>query len=148
MLLEPPSEEYHNVPFLSHIFLGRPDSPEASRIRFPKVASAHATDLSNILLEILEQNGVSINCFLRMNANCFLSTDKILNTIPHRDHEFEHKNVVVYLTGSGGKIAVGDESYDPQEDDVVLFDGSEHYMQTPNQTEPYTRRIALVATFI
>ena len=140
------NEGHHNVPFFSHEFLTRPDAG-GSGLKFPKVSSEQAANLSNMFLEILKYNEIDLNCFLRINANCVLPNERVLNTVPHKDHEFPHKNIVIYLTNSGGKIFVDGESHDPEEDDVVVFDGLEHYVQTPKQTEISTRRIVLVATF-
>ena len=39
---------------------------------------------------------------------------------------------------------VEDEKYDPKEDDAILFDGINHYMQSPLKE----RRIILVSTFV
>ena len=145
MPFDSPNDEYHNVPFLSHLFMERPESTES---KFPKVNCDYVPTLSKLFLEILKHNNIDVRCFLRMNANCVLSSDRVLNTIPHVDHNYPHKNIVIYLTDSGGNIVVNNEIHDPKEDDVIVFDGQEHYVQTPKPSKFSTRRIVLLATFI
>jgi hypothetical protein len=138
---------HYDMPFLFHEFLGRPESgfPE---LKFPRVSSEHVQLVSDFYIEVLKYNQVEINCFLRMSANFTFPVEKVVSTIPHKDHNFPHKNALVYLTNAGGKIVVGSDSYDPLEDDIVLFNGVEHYLQTPKQSKMPVRRIVLVATFI
>lgn len=132
--------KYVNVSFYSHMFLGR---PEDSQFKFPQSNCEHTEGVSKVLLEILYFNNIKINCFLRINANCVHPSTKILKTVPHVDHLCDHNNLIVYLTDSGGKTIVGNESHNPKEDDAILFDGSNHYAETPEKE----RRIILIATF-
>lgn len=134
-------KEGYNFPFYSHIFLRRPDFNFSS---IPIVNSEYAQPLATILFEILQFNNLEVNCFLRINANCVHPEKTILGTAPHVDHNFDHKNIIVYLTNAGGKTFVGDESHDPKEDDVIIFGGETHYFQTPENQ----RRVVLVATYI
>ena len=140
-------EGHHDVPYFSHEFLRRPDSSELEP-RFPKVCSENASIISSILVDILDLNKIYVNCFLRINANCVFSTQESINTMPHKDHSFPHKNILVYLTDVGGNTVVEDEFHEPKEDDVIVFNGLEHYVTTPKHTDVPVRRIVLVATFI
>jgi len=132
--------EYVNIPFYSHGFLKR---PEDTLNKIPNCNSQYVDYASNVFLEILEHNNIKVNSFLRINANCVHPLEKILNSVPHVDHNYEHKNIIIYLTDSGGCTVVKNESYEPKEDDIITFGGEIHYMQTPQKN----RRVILLATF-
>jgi len=134
-------EKYTNISFYSHGFLMRPQDNHM----YPNPVSSSAEKVSFMIQQILEHNNIELNCFLRIGANCVhpQSNSKVVSSIPHVDHYFPHKNLIIYFTDAGGKTIVGDTSFDPEEDDVFLFEG-EHYMQTPSEK----RRIVLVSTFI
>jgi hypothetical protein len=132
--------KYSNVPYYSHCFLTAP-----TKLKIPVITCEHTYAVSNVLLEILQENNISINSFIRINANCVHPLENVVSTVPHVDHKFQHKNIIVYLTDAGGKTFVGNDAHDPCEDDVIVFDGlEEHYLQTPKDK----RRIVIVATFI
>ena len=135
------SETFHNISFYTHPFLLR---PEGNPKRFPTISSPYVDGAIEVFSEILDYNNVQVNSFLRMCVNCVHPFDEIKNTIPHVDHPFDHKNILVYLTNAGGKTFVEDSYYDPKEDDVVVFGGRVHLHQTPAKE----RRIVLVATFL
>lgn len=134
-------ENYFNVPIYSHCFLMRPEDTET---KLPCPKSDFTDTATKVFLEIFESNGIEVSCFFRLNANCVHPTSKVVNSVPHRDHSFEHKNAIIYLTPAGGSTVVEDESYSPEEDDVILFDGATHYLQTPKDD----RRVVLIATFV
>lgn len=134
-------ENYCNVPFYSHGFLLRPEDNES---RLPYSNSDYLDTVIKVFLEIFEYNKINVSCFFRMNANCVHPTHEVVNTVPHRDHPFDHKNAIIYLTSSGGATVVEDENHSPEEDDVIVFDGVTHYLQTPKDK----RRVILLATFI
>ncbi len=134
-------EGYHNLGHYGHVFLER---PEQVRNRVPRQTSEHLDKVSDIIAEILQFNNIELNSFLRISANCVHPSSDILNSTPHVDHEFDHKNILLYLTSAGGSTVVKDEIFNPNEDDVIIFGGETHYMQTPKKD----RRIILVATFV
>ena len=131
----------YNTSFYSHIFVQRPEVTPSS-ICFP--VSEYSGMVSECIVQILNHNNIKVNAFLRINANAVHPTEKVHNTTSHVDHNFEHKNVIVYLTSAGGPTIVENEIHDPKEDDVITFGGKFHHFQTP-KTE---RRVVLVATFI
>lgn len=133
-------QNHVNLPYYFHHFLVRPDGfPQKT----PIVNSEYFDTVSNIFLEIFEHNNIKINYFLRICANCVHPSEQIVNSVPHIDHLFEHKNAIIYLTNAGGSTLVGNDSHNPKEDDVIIFGGELHYHQTPLKD----RRIVLVATF-
>jgi len=131
---------YKNVPFYSHTFLER---PETTVSKIPRMLCPNYEAACTVLLEILSYNKVSVNSFLRINANCVHPENEVVNTVPHTDHHYTHNNVILYLTNAGGEIVVNGEAHNPKEDDVILFGGLEHYIRTPKKD----RRIILIATF-
>jgi len=135
------TEGYHNLGHHGHVFLKR---PEQVKNRIPHQTSEHLDEVSNVILEILGFNNIEVNSFIRISANSVHPSNEILNSTPHVDHEFEHKNILLYLTSAGGSTIVGDEIFNPNEDDVIIFGGEKHYMQTPVKD----RRVILVATFV
>ena len=64
-------------------------------------------------------------------------------TQPHMDHEFPHKNMLIYLTDAGGSTIVEGEEFAPEEDDVIIFEGM-HWHKLPKKE----RRVVLVMTYI
>ena len=79
-----------------------------------------------------------------MGANCDHATESGDPDQPHYDHEFPHKNLLIYFSDTnGGYTMVDDERYDGEENDVIIFDGL-HYNKPPSKG----RRIVLITTFI
>ena len=140
-VIETPKFTCHNISFYTHPFLMR---PEGNPSKFPTVSSPYVNGAVEVFSEILEYNNVQFHTFLRMAVNCVHPFPEVRNSIPHIDHPFDHKNILVYLTNSGGRIYVEDHHYDPKEDDAITFGGKVHFHQTPEKE----RRLALVATYI
>ena len=151
----PPSDEentpredpkYKNTDVYTHSFLAR---PRTDVVRYPYVEDSEYIDLvSTALCDIMFYNGFCIRTFYRICANATHPFNKIYSTVPHQDHQYEHGNIILYLTDAGGKTFVenGNDSYefhDPKEDDVFVFSGK-HYNETPKDK----RRVIIVATFM
>lgn len=131
----------YNNPYYSHTFLERPEIT-SSRVCFP--VSEASERVSECIAEILDHNKIQVNVFLRICANSVHPTKKVVDTVSHVDHNFEHNNVIIYLTDAGGATIVENQTHDPKEDDVITFGGKFHHFQTPKKE----RRVVLVATFI
>tara|TARA_R100000005_G_scaffold73281_1_gene40554 strand:- start:303 stop:848 length:546 start_codon:yes stop_codon:yes gene_type:complete len=137
-------EGHRNIPHYSHTLLERPDVR-----KFSETTSVYLEPYIKVAEEILEYNGIRSNYFfLRACINCVHPTSGIPYCIPHVDHHFPHKNLIMYITNSGGNTYVEGEQYFkkyeeyvPEEDDVVLFSGK-HYMQAPKEE----RRIVILST--
>lgn len=135
------NEKYINMPYYGHSFLIRPEGTQVSQ-KFSKPNSNYVDIVYEVFEEILLANQFIDNYFyLRINANCVHADSGIQFSIPHVDHSFSHRNIIVYLTNSGGNTYVLNNLHEPNEDDVVLFDG-EHYMERPK----FGRRVILIAT--
>lgn len=134
-------EDFKNHEYLSHCVLRRPNDFNTKRL-FPLVSSQYS-DMCNIILsEIFEVNNINVNCVLRINFNLTLPISNI-PTVPHYDHPFDHKNLIIFFTESGGKTICEKEIYNPEQDDVILFSGL-HYHYLPEKS----RRVVMIATFI
>jgi len=128
------------IPFLSHALLTRPEM-----YGFSVQSSEFLPMVVNLLMEILALNGKTpVKCFHRINANVTFPTEKMIPSEPHVDHQFPHENMLIYLTDKGGATVVGDEVYEPKEDDIICFPGqSLHYIHPPKTGG----RVIIVATY-
>ena len=140
-------ENYINISYYGHIFLCRPE-PSVDLL-FPKVTSSeNIFIINNFLASVARENNFKINCLYRINANACHPIDTEKLTVPHYDHEFPHKNLLIYLNDAGGETVVFNDdktftTHHPQEDDIIIFDGL-HCFKPPKKK----RRLVLVATFI
>ena len=125
--------------FFSHIFVKRPGEGTL----FPVSQSSHANLVNTVLGQILYLNDIDISCLYRSNANLVPPSLEVKRTTEHVDHEFPHNNLLIYLTDSGGKTIVANESYDPKEHDVIMFGVHPHCIETSHKKN----RVVIVATF-
>jgi hypothetical protein len=133
---------YDNFGFYVHSFLDRPDIINGcySRIASPLIVDAH-----NVVIEILIANNISPKVIYRMSANCVHPTATGRYSVPHVDHEFPHKNLLIYLTDpQGGETVVEEEKYLGKEDDVIIWEEGMHYHRPPSAG----RRVVLITTFL
>lgn len=144
--VESDNSKYENAEFFSHCVIKRPDS----KCLFPSVVSESSEFVGNVLKEIFTYNDIDVSCIFRINFNCMYRTsDK--RTIPHLDHEFPHKNLLIYLNSfdNGETIIFGEDGkeylHKPKEDDIITFGGNLHCNEHPF---PGQRRIVLVTTYI
>ena len=132
-----------NTAMYTHSVLER---PSRSRI-YPEVQSKYVKDINEIYCEIFNAN---INIMKSFNMMCRCSVNAVepsqednIITIPHVDHEFPHKNMLIYLTDAGGSTFVEGEEFAPEEDDVIIFKGI-HWHELPKEE----RRVVLVMTYV
>jgi hypothetical protein len=142
------SDDHEDIPCMSHGILIRPSSYDG--ILFPQPIRPSIDFVLPFLAEICEDNNLEVNSYMRISVNATLPTSSNKLTIPHVDHQFPHKNIIVYFTDAGGETVVYDENHNPhchfpEEDDIINFDGKYlHCIRPPKQK----RRIVLVATYI
>ena len=150
-------QTYKNVPFYSHCFLARPwdkrfapSEEYENETRYPRVIDSDLMPLvSTVIEQIFQHNVLEIVTLLRVNANQVEPQREIAQTFPHVDHQFDHRNMLIYFTDAGGETILYDEDkqphiHDPKEDDIVAFGGSTHHHVTPKDD----RRVVLVLTYI
>jgi len=140
------SDGMENTPHFGHVVVKRPnDYGDESRCLFPKVTSQYSEICNLVLNQIFDFNEIKVNCVYRISFNLTLAlSDK---PIPkHYDHNFPHKNLLIYFSNSGGKTVCLEsekKSHDPKEDEIIVFEGL-HYHYLPKTD----RRVVLVATYI
>jgi len=125
--------------FYSHVLIERPHYDR----RYP-ISTSQFTDLANdVFNDIVNHNNLQVDCLYRMNINAvhpwFYNPD---TTAPHLDHDFPHKNFLLYFTDAGGDTICEGQRHEPIEDDVIIFEG-EHCHRFPLRD----RRVVLVATY-
>ena len=126
----------------THAFLHRPTRDTL----YSKQYSPYLDDIIKLLGEIFNANAQIMdhfNMMVRCSANATHPEQKYIKTSLHTDHDFPHKNMLIYLTDAGGNTFVEDEEFAPEEDDVIIFEG-EHCHELPKQK----RRGVLVMTYI
>ena len=114
---------------------------------YTKVTSPYMDDINKMYCEIFNANKEfmkSFNMMCRCVANSVQPYDGPDNkTRKHVDHDFPHKNMLIYLTDAGGSTFVEGEEFAPEEDDVIMFEGL-HWHKLPRKE----RRVVLVMTYI
>lgn len=140
------NEEYYNAEFYTHCVLKRPND----KILYSEPSSETLLFVNEVLNEIFVFNNILVNCIFRISFNCMYHTSN-KRTIPHLDHDFPHKNLLIYLNDfdAGDTIVFGKNKkeyrHNPQEDDIITFDGNVHCNNHPS---PGQRRVVLVTTYI
>ena len=133
---------HDDYPFLSHRFLTRP----LRSCLYSQPNSEHIKPMHQVFREIADFNGLDPQVIYRMNANAVYPTKDNLPSPSHIDHNFPHKNMIIYLTDPhGGSTIVDGQEYEPEEDDVLIFDGQERYCTKPPSKNI---RISLIMTFL
>ena len=125
--------------YFSHMFLKSP----GQGVLYPESTSPLTSLLNIVLSQIFSLNDIDVSCLYRSNANLLPPFLKSKRTLNHVDHDFPHHNLLIYLTDAGGKTIVGDESHDPKEDDIIMFPGSGHCIETSHTKD----RVVIVSTF-
>lgn len=133
--------------FFTHPFILRPFANDVAK--YPKQVCEHTMYAHQVVEEILDFNGITLNCIYRMNLNKTYPQDSLNQQTPiHVDHEFPHSNLLIYFTshqeGEGGQIIINDEHYFPEEDDVITFPGTPHSTMLPKKGF----RTSLVTTYL
>ena len=139
------TRSYQDLSFYSHAFLHGP-SPRHGL--YSKANSEYLPNVETVIGQIFELNNVKMNVVYRINANAVHPVEGNVLTVPHTDHEFPHKNMLIYLTNTGGDTIVFDDAgkkhhFTPVEDDIVTFEGL-HCMVPPRQG----RRVVIVVTYL
>lgn len=140
-------ENFDNYSYLSHKFLQKPEDS----CLYSKENSDYVGYIHQIFREIADFNELDPQVIYRMNANAVYPTEKKLPSPLHVDHNFPHKNMLVYLTDpQGGSTIVEDEDtnrkeYLAKEDDVLFFDGQSAHCARPPSKDV---RVVLVFTFL
>jgi len=135
---------YHNFGFYSHAFLVRPG--EGGNF-YSRQNCQFLDNAQQVFMEIADANDIKVQAIYRINANSVMPTKEQRYSPPHVDHEFPHKNCLIYFTNTGGSVCVFDgnkkKEHIPNEDDIIVFEGT-HCLKPARQG----RRISIVVTYI
>ena len=129
-----------NFGFFSHVVLERPGYTYLT----PKINSDHFPLFHDLFVEICRDNNIDPKVIYRINAN--LTTESPHNKCgpDHTDHDFPHKNMLIYLTGThGGLTKVGNTNYSCMPNEAIVFEGVHAHMEPTSG-----RRVVLVYTFL
>ena len=143
------SDGFADLGFYSHTILDRPTtvqgnnySPKNFYYPAPRTTETFISDTIKILIDILYYNRIKVLTFYRMSINCVHPTGDNKLTIPHNDHPFPHKNIIIYLSDAdGGETICEGDKFLGKEDDIIMFEGI-HNHRPPLKN----RRLVLVAT--
>ena len=134
----------------------------------PTIASHSLFSGCKLLVEqILNFNNIKLNSIYRMSLNATHYYPFKYNN-PHVDHEYPHKNMLIYLNECDGNTIVFKEKYTkdcnknwapankhkfhimnrikPEENKIISFDGS--YFHCHSFPKPHQRRVVFVCTYI
>jgi len=130
------------IPVFTHTIVKRPLDPPDYNL-YPKQTSAYVNIANSILQQIFLYNKINVECVFRIGVNLTIPVIGSEKTLPHVDHDFPHKNLLIYLNGGDGDTVCGGESFSPKEDAIIVFEG-EHYHYLPSKS----RRVVLICTFM
>ena len=128
-------QENLEYPYLSHIILKRPEERNHQNFNSP---------YANLFLKLLEEfqnkNKIKVNQLLRIAVNLTFNFGK-KNSFTHKDHLFEHKQLIIYLNDcdKNSKTVILNENkkiikkITPKKFKGVLFDCCHHYMIYPKK---------------
>lgn len=130
-----------NFSFFSHVILERPGYTTL----YPKVNSQYIDLAHKVFVDIAEQQKIEPKVIYRINANLTIPSETGKPGPIHTDHDFPHKNMIVYLTdcNGGATMVENQEPFYGTEDSVLIFEGK-HQHSLPKSG----RRVVLVYTFI
>ena len=135
------------LPFYSHQVMGRPMQGQ----RYSMITSCLFDITYRAIEEILTQNKIELNTIYRINFNATFNNGELKQSSWHKDLNFPHKNLIVYMNsfeGSGATMVRQDDNtqdFEPQLNDAIVFDGSlEHCHLVPTSG----RRITLVVNYL
>ena len=135
---------HDEFPFFSYEILTRPgcNGDLYSKVNGPEFID----DVNSFFSEVCFFNGIDPKTILRINVNLTIPTEKNLPSPLHTDHNFPHKNMLVYITPThDGHTIVDGIEHPMDEDSILIFDGSLLHCHLPPTTD---RRIVLVITYI
>jgi len=137
-----------DVKFFSHTILPRQEYREKNYI----INNPYFEDCLKILQNFCSKNKIKISEILRISINFCYNCNKKKSNI-HRDHNFNHKQLIVYLNdcldkNSNTVIINNDDSIikiTPEKYKGLFFDENlKHYVELPTSGE----RIIMVFTFL
>tara|TARA_B100001063_G_C16502383_1_gene422707 strand:+ start:50 stop:583 length:534 start_codon:yes stop_codon:yes gene_type:complete len=137
-----------NNKFASHIILRRPEDRKDGET----FASDYWEPVVDIFKTFINKHNIDYKEMLRCSVNLTFKTNSVTSPI-HRDHEYDHKNLLVYITDcvdKDAKTVLLDDNEEkithesiPEKYKGLCFDGVPHYHYYPKKDI----RVVLVYTF-
>ena len=133
--------------WFSHDIIVRPNP----HFRCSAPSSSLAPLATQVLTEILQDNGIEPFLFYRISVNCLPRQTKPVVPKAHVDHSFDYKHLIIYLNDADGDTVMYNQKGQiiarskPKQDKVIQFGKVPHSGYFPVK-EP--ERIVLVATYL
>lgn len=168
---------YGRIVYLSHTLLKRDAFLKTTfNLKEPMMNSYYYPPFAELATFIItEKFKLPFEEFFRMSINWAIPDGEFIQTDPHCDHFFKHKNLLIYLTDSSGETLIYDKKASlveepgwdkdshiadepietfkgkiktkitPKKGRAVIFDGAHYHANV--LPKPGDQRILLVATF-
>jgi hypothetical protein len=79
---------------------------------------------------------IKLKSLIRIKANCFPATEKLVTYAKHKDFPFEHKGAVFYINSNDGFTILEESTKIPSvENTLLLFDSSKEHNSTTTTNE-------------
>jgi len=134
--------------YLSHAVLRRAEERDENEL----FNSSYSEQITDIFKTFIIKNKIDCKEMLRCCINLTFKTNSIACPV-HKDHEFDHKNLLVYLNDcvdKNAKTVLLDDNeekitheFEPEQYKGLCFGGVPHYMIYPSKDI----RVVLVYTF-
>jgi hypothetical protein len=135
------TEDTQNFDFFSHVLLQRP-----GHTKLHSVENSHYLPIAEkIFSQFCDVHKVNAKVLYRANVNMTLPSDDPRPSPMHTDHDFPHRNLILYLTDceGGATVVEGQEPFYGKENEFYIFEGRhQHYLPKTG------RRVVLVYTFL
>ena len=144
------THRWDQLPVMNHVILDRPEDLDGVHV----CNNAHplrASDKEALAYKVLDQICLANNFGYEPHRICFNLTkaSKARHSVIHRDHEFPHWNMIIYLTEfhGGWTYVHGEQVTEKSPDAIVIFDGSgqKHMHEPPEGIDD--NRIVLIMTY-
>jgi len=133
-----------DLDWMSHTVLQRPESRDKDS---DGVNSTYFNLFKEILETFCKKNNIQLNTIFRICVNLTFPTNNTFS-LSHVDHEFEHKQLILYLTDNEEAYTCVLENNKeikiyPKKFKGACFNNNPHYAKLPENN----RRIVVVFTF-
>ena len=99
----------------------------------------------SVLVSILKKHNIKLNKVHRIAINYTFNNGYVKEVPLHLDHDFPHKQIILYLNDSTGTtdIPFYKKSIKPKENSAIIFDDKDHKHYFPD----YGVRVVCIFTF-
>ena len=154
-----PAATTDECPVYTHTIIHRYDIEKEK----PNINSNIYPIFEEIVLRFCKKHKIKFNVFTRASVNSISFNKKEIN-VPHVDHDFKHKVLMIYLNDTEGDTIVFNKKYDdknnlilskklpilrkinPEPYKIVCWDGDYYHAATYPKLK--NRRVVFVSTFI